>query len=59
MHHVRPESNKSRKSQMPSVITSHAARISLQVLCRGIKNKPMLTDGWMTTANQFNDGMKC
>ena len=31
---------------------------SLQVLCRCIKNKPMLTDWWMTAANQVNDGLK-
>ena len=33
-------------------------QIPLQVLCRCIKNKLMLTDWWMTTANQVNDGLK-
>ena len=33
-------------------------QVSLQVLCRCIKNKPTLTDRWMTPAMQVNDGLK-
>ena len=56
MHQVTPETIKAENGKCHQAM--QVMQLSLQVLCRCIKNKPTLTDRWMTPANQVNGGLK-